>query len=205
MLGRLSILLAVVILVAVPSAATADRRAERAAARAYADAALRAAPAIETASAQLAAIGDATSCDVAVPAARRAELDSLAGKLATARIIAGFTRTVAPAMRRATRELKATKTHDRALRRGRAAWHDVRRDYAGFAKHPARSVCRQVRAYVDNDFEHTHGTRRGVRAYRRMVGWDTTDIDRRLEAAVDRLVELGIPADEAAKFAGGLG
>ena len=38
-----------------------------------------------------------------------------------------------------------------------------------------------------------------------MTGWNTTSIDRRVKAAVERLVELGVPADEAAAFAGGLG
>ena len=177
---------------------------ERAAARAFADAALAAAPAIEAAGAQLAAIGDPVRCDLQVPGSRRGEVDRLAGKLATARLIAGFTRTVAPAMRRATRALDAIETNDGALRRGRAAWQDVRADYASFAAHPARSVCRQVRAYVENGYQHTSGTRRAVRAYREMTGWDTSHIDRRLKAAVKRLVALGVPADEAAAFAGGL-
>ena len=95
---------------------------ERAAARAFADAALAAAPAIEEAGAQLAAIGDPVRCDLQVPDSRRGEIDRLAGKLATAKLIAGFTRTVAPAMRRATRALDAIQTSDSALRRGRATW-----------------------------------------------------------------------------------
>ncbi len=187
-----------------PKPAKVAKPDERAAARAFADAALAAAPAIEEAGAQLAAIGDPVRCDLQVPDARRGEIDRLAGKLATARLIAGFTRTVAPAMRRATRTLDAIETNDGALRRGRAAWQDVRSDYAGFAAHPARSVCRQVRAYVENGYRHTSGTRRAVRAYREMTGWDTSHIDRRLKAAVKRLVALGVPADEAAAFAGGL-
>ena len=204
MVRRLSILLAAAAFAAVPATAAADKRDERAAARAFADAALVAAPVIEEASAQLAAIGDPVSCDIQVPDSRRREVDRLAGKLATAKVIAGFTRTVAPAMRRATRALDAVDTDDRALRRGRDAWHEVRSDYAGFAAHPARSVCRQAAAYVDNGYEHTYGTRRGVRAYRAMTGWDTRRIDRRLKAAVKRLVQLGVPAGEAAAFAGGL-
>ncbi len=204
MLRLLSILLAAASLAAFPAAAVAAKGA-KSDARAFADAAQRVAPAIEEASAQLSAIGDPITCAVRVPDARRAQIDGLAGKLATAKIIASFTRDAGPAVRRMTRALDAVETHDRALRRGRAAWHDVRSDYAGFAEHPDRSVCRQVRAYVDNGYRHTYGTRRGVRAYREMTGWDTTSIDRRVKAAVERLVELGVSADEAAAFAGGLG
>ena len=226
MLRALSFLLAALVLVAIPATAVADKpdkpdkpakpglsadpgkskksAAAPVAARAFADAALQAAPAIEAASTQLRAIGDPVSCAVEVPDARRGEIDRLAGKLATAKIISSFTRTVRTAMRRTTKALDATETGDRTLRRGREAWHDVRSDYADFAEHPDRAVCRQVAAYVANGYRHTYGTRRGVRAYREMIGWDTTSIDRRLKAAVRRLVELGVPADEAAAFAGGL-
>jgi hypothetical protein len=210
MLRLISTLLASVALLAVPATAVADKpskgKDKDAAhdARAFADAALQAAPAIEAASAQLAAIGDPVSCPVDVPDARRAEIDELAGKLATARLIASFTRDAGPAVRRMTHALDAVETRDRVLRRGRNAWHDVRSDYARFAAHPDRSVCRQVRAYVDNGFRHTWGTRRGVRAYRAMTRWDTSSIDRRVKAAVERLEQLGVPADEAAAFAGGL-
>ncbi len=221
MLRQLSIVLAAATVAAFPQAALADkpdkgaktekresakqpRPNERAAAHAFVAAALTAAPAMEEASAQLAAIGDPVSCAVHVPDARRAEIDGLAGKLATAKIIASFTRDVGPAVRRMTLALDAVETRDRALRRGRAAWHDVRADYAGFAQHPDRSVCRQVRAYVDNGYRHTWGTRRGVRAYRAMTQWDTSSIDRRVKAAVERLEDLGVPADDAAAFAGGL-
>lgn len=219
MVRRFSILLAAAAFAAIPATAGAADKPdagakpekpkpakpdERAAARAFADAALAAVPAIEAAGAQLAAIGDPVRCDVPVPDSRQREVDRLAGTLATAKLIAGFTRAVAPAMRRATQALDATDTRDDVLRRGRAAWRDVRADYASFAAHPARNVCRQVAAYVNNGYRHTYGTRRGVRAYRAMTGWDTRHIDRRLKAAVKRLVELGVPADEAAAFAGGL-
>ncbi len=221
MLRQLSIVLAAATVAAFPQAAVADKPDkgaktekresakpskpdERAAARAFVDAALAVAPAMDEASAQLAAIGDPVSCAFHVPDARRAEIDGLAGKLATAKIIASFTRDVGPAVRSMTRALDAVETRDRALRRGRAAWHDVRADYARFAEHPDRSVCRQVRAYVDNGYKHTWGTRRGVRAYRAMTQWDTSSIDRRVKAAVERLEDLGVPADEAAAFAGGL-
>ena len=224
MLRALSFLLAAMVLAAFPATAVADKPDKAAkpglsadpgkskksaaapvAARAFADAALQAAPAIEAASIQLRAIGEPVSCAVEVPDARRGEIDRLAGKLATAKIISSFTRTVRTAIRRTTKALDATETRDRTLRRGREAWHDVRSDYADFAEHPDRAVCRQVAAYVANGYRHTYGTRRGVRAYREMIGWDTTSIDRRLKAAVRRLVELGVPADEAAAFAGGLG
>ncbi len=43
-----------------------------------------------------------------------------------------------------------------------------------------------------------------ARMYRRALGWDTSDIDRRLAAAVKRLVELGVPAADADAFDGDL-
>ena len=81
----------------------------------------------------------------------------------------------------------------------------MRESYAGFAKLPVANVCDQIRAYVVRGYRHTRKTRRGVRAYGEMTGWNTTEIDRDLGAAVERLVELGVPAAEAGAFAGGLG
>ena len=44
-----------------------------------------------------------------------------------------------------------------------------------------------------------------MRAFHAMMAWDTRDVDRRMAAAVSRLVELGIPAAEADAFDGELG
>ena len=56
-----------------------------------------------------------------------------------------------------------------------------------------------------NGFRHTRATRRTARAFHATMAWDTTDIDRRMAAAVERLVELGVPASEADAFDGELG
>ena len=66
-------------------------------------------------------------------------------------------------------------------------------------------MCAQVRAYVRNRYRHTPETRRAMRAFHAMMAWDTRDVDRRMAAAVSRLVDLGIPAAEADAFDGELG
>ena len=44
-----------------------------------------------------------------------------------------------------------------------------------------------------------------MRAFHSMMAWDPRDVDRRMAAAVSRLLELGIPAAEADAFDGELG
>ena len=61
------------------------------------------------------------------------------------------------------------------------------------------------RTNVRNGYRHTSATRRAMRAFHAMMAWDTRDVDRRMAAAVNRLVELGIPAAEADAFDGELG
>ena len=99
----------------------------------------------------------------------------------------------------------ASNTTDTALKSGRTGWRRLRRTYADFAALPAANVCAQVRAYVRNGYRHTPATRRAMRAFHAMMAWDTRDVDRRMAAAVSRLVELGIPAAEADAFDGELG
>jgi triacylglycerol esterase/lipase EstA (alpha/beta hydrolase family) len=106
---------------------------------------------------------------------------------------------------RASNELHAVATTDAALRTGRTGWRRLRRAYASFAELPAADVCAQVRAYVRSGFRHTSETRRAIRAFHAMMGWDTRDVDRRMTATVSRLVELGIPPSEADAFDGELG
>ena len=66
-------------------------------------------------------------------------------------------------------------------------------------------MCAQVRSYVRNGYRHTREARRAMRAFRAMMAWDTRDVDRRMAAGVERLIELGIPAAEADAFDGELG
>lgn len=178
---------------------------DRAAARAFADTALRAAPEVAAASQQLEELGSTVECDVRVPRRRRAAVTELSNSLHAAHVIAGFTRTVGPVLQRASNELHGVQTDDAALRSGRTGWRRLRRTYASFATLPAANVCAQVRAYVRNGFRHTPETRRAMRAFHAMMAWDTRDVDRRMAAAVARLIELGVHPSEADAFDGELG
>jgi hypothetical protein len=129
----------------------------------------------------------------------------LRNSLHVAHTIAGFTRTAGPVLARASNDLHGVNTGDAALRSGRTGWRRLRRTYAEFATLPVGNVCAQVRAYVRNGHRHTPETRRAMRAFHAMMAWDTRDVDRRMAAAVERLVELGIPASEADAFDGELG
>jgi hypothetical protein len=178
---------------------------DRTAARAFADTALRAAPEIAAASQQLEELGSTVDCDVRVPRRRRAAVSELSNSLHAAHVIAGFTRTVGPVLQRASNELHSVQTTDAALRSGRTGWRRLRRTYASFAALPAANVCAQVRAYVRNRYRHTTKTRRAMRAFHAMMAWDTRDVDRRMAAAVARLIELGVHPSEADAFDGELG
>jgi hypothetical protein len=203
---RLALSLLSALILAVPATAAAQGPVDDAtAARLFADAALRAQPQIATASQQLEALGDPVECEVNVPRKRRARVTELRNSLHIAHTIAGFTRTVAPVLTRASHEIHGVATADAALKGGRTGWRRLRRAYAAFAALPAADVCGQVRAYVRNRYRHTPETRRAMRAFHAMMAWDTRDVDRRMAGAVARLVELGIPAAEADAFDGELG
>lgn len=189
---------------AVPAAAAAQTPDE-VAARAFADAALRAAPAIGEASEQLATLREQPSCKVRAPRHRSPRMTELATMFHVAHTIAGFTRTVGPALLRASQELHAVETTDPALRSGRTAWRRLRRDYARFAALPGADPCAELRAFARNGFRHTRSTRRTARAFHAAMSWDASDIDRRMARAVERLVELGVTAEDADTFDGELG
>ncbi len=193
-----------VLIFAAPAAAQAPVD-DTTAARLFTDAALRAQPEIAAASQQLEALGEPVHCNVNVPRKRRARVTELRNSLNIAHTIAGFTRTVAPVLTRASNELHGVATTDAALTSGRTGWRRLRRTYAGFAALPAADVCAQVRAYVRNRYRHTPETRRAMRAFHAMMAWDTRDVDRRMAGAVSRLIELGIPTAEADAFDGELG
>lgn len=200
-LVRFTLLLAVF-----PATAAAQTPVDdRTAARLFADAALRAQPKVAAASQQLEALGSTVECNVRVPRRQRARVSELNNSLHFAQTIAGFTRTVSPVLMVASNELHGVQTTDAVLRSGRTGWRRLRRTYAAFAALPRASVCAQVRAYVGNGYRPTPGTRRAMRAFHAMMAWDTRDVDRRMAAAVSRLIELGVPASEADAFDGELG
>ena len=197
-------LLASAAVAAVPATAAAQAPPE-AAARAFADTALRVAPEIAAASKQLAALQQRPACKVRVPRRHRAQVSELKTMFHVAHTIAGFTRDVGPALLRASNELHAVETTDPALMAGRTAWRRLRRAYEGFAALPDGDPCAEVRAFVANDFRHTRTTRRTARAFHATMAWDTSDIDRRMKRAAERLVELGVSAADADAFDGELG
>ena len=203
---RLALSLLSALILAAPATAVAQGPVDDAtAARLFADAALRAQPQIAAASQQLEALGDPVECEVNVPRKRRARVTELRNSLHIAHTIAGFTRTVAPVLTRASHDIHGVATTDEALKSGRTGWRRLRRSYAGFAALPAADVCGQVRAYVRNGYRHTPSTRRAMRAFHAMMAWDTRDVDRRMAGAVSRLVDLGVPVAEADAFDGELG
>jgi hypothetical protein len=196
-------LLASLAVAATPATAAAATPEE--AARAFADAALGAQADIAAATEQLKRLDDPPACKVHAPRRKRAEVAELKTMLHVAHTIAGFTRQAGPALLRASTQLHGVETSDPALLDGRTAWRRLRRTYAGYATLPAGDACAEARAYARNGFRHTRVTRRTVRAFHAMMAWDTSDIDRRMKRAVERLVELGIPAAEADAFDGELG
>jgi hypothetical protein len=203
---RFTLSLLSVLILAFPAVAAAQGPVDDAtAARLFADAALRAQPEIAAASQRLEALGNPVQCRGNVPRKRRARVTELRNSLHIAHTIAGFTRSVAPVLTRASHTLHGVNTTDTALKSGRTGWRRLRRAYAEFAALPSADVCAQVRAYVRNGYRHTSSTRQTMRAFHAMMAWDTRDVDRRMATAVSRLVELGIPAAEADAFDGELG
>jgi hypothetical protein len=145
----------------------------------------------------------------AFPASAAAQVDDRAAARAFADTALRAQAEIAVAsLERASHELHAVQTTDAVLRSGRTGWRRMRRmrrTYAGIAELPRASVCAQLRAYVRTGYRHTGETRRAMRAFRAMTAWDTRDVDRRMAAAVERLIELGVPAAEADAFDGELG
>lgn len=202
---RRPLALALLTLAALPATASAQAPVDDAtAARAFADAALRAQPHVAAASAQLEAIGRRVDC-VRAPRRHRNRVNELESSLNLAQTVAGFTRTVGPVLEQASIELHSVETTDPVLRSGRTAWRRLRRSYASFAALPAASVCAQVRAYARNGYRHTPETRRGMRAFHAIMAWDTADMDRRMQDAVKRMIQLGVPVADAEAFSGDLG
>ena len=188
----------------VPATASAQTPPE-VAARAFADAALDAQADLAAAQARLARLNRTPACRVRAPRRHRAELAELKTMFHVAQTISGFTRQAGPALLRASQALHGVQTDDAALKSGRTAWRRLRRTYNAFAALPVAKSGALVRAYARNGFRHTRATRRATRAFHAMMAWDTSDVDRRMKRAVERLVELGVPAAEADAFDGELG
>jgi hypothetical protein len=123
--------------------------------------------------------------------------------LVDGQIIGVFGRAITPFFARAVADMQAVPTADPALRSGRTGWRRVHRLYTAVARLPHVRICIELRDYVRNDFTPTPAMRRAARVQRRFESLSLDDIQRRLDRAVKRMIELGVPADVAAEFAGG--
>jgi hypothetical protein len=192
------------VLLAFPATAAADERDN---ARTFADVGLRAVTAIEAAQAGVERDSDSPPRCVTSRRLRKRGSDrqvQVMTEVYTAHWIARFTRAADPAVARAAAELQAVPTADPALKSGRTAWRRVHRMYARIAALAPAHYCSLQRDYVRNGFHVTPAIKRALRTYQLAMKWDTSDIDKRLAAAVKRLVELGVPAADADAFDGEL-
>jgi hypothetical protein len=195
-------LLCTLVLAAAPATASAQAQPdERANARAFADAGIQLEADVEAVAAGL----DGSFVVPRCKSDRR--LSRATGRqqepalvLVAGQVLGQFGRAVTPALDRANAGLAAIPTADPALIDGRAAWARIGRAYGTLAKLRHARICIELRNYVRHDFKPTRAMRRAAKAIRKLARLDIEDIDAKLGAAVDRLVELGIPADEAAAF-----
>lgn len=202
MFGRLAPA-ALIVLVLTPATAAAQAPAdERANARALADIGQRATASVD------AVLEDAGEGPPRCKATARLHRSGTPHEIAVAETlfeahwISAFARAAQPAVAAAAADMQAVPTADPALRSGRTAWRRVARAYARFGALPRVHYCSQLRDYVRGGFHLTRAMRAAVRMDRRANGWDTSDIDARLAAAVKRLVELGVSPADADAFDG---
>ena len=130
------------------------------------------------------------------PASRLTEL----GEIQIVQSVGEFSRALEPAFASALPAMHAIQTADPALRGGRTAWRRIRLVYASMAAVPPADVCAEARTLVRDGFRRTPAMRRAHRAV--YVADHTGGIGRRLERAVTRLTELGVPAADADLFDG---
>jgi hypothetical protein len=77
----------------------------------------------------------------------------------------------------------------------------MRRVVAELAGFPRLDVCVEVRRYVDGGFERTRAVTLARRVRALLDRDPLADFDRRVERAERRLIELGIPPEQAQVFA----
>jgi hypothetical protein len=195
-------LLCTLILAAVPATAAAQTPPdERANARAFADVGLRL---------QADAGSVSENAFIDVPACRSDKRlnratdrrQERAYDFVAAQILGKLGRAFVPIVDRANADLAAIPTADPALIGGRDAWIQIGQVYGTFAKVPHVRICIELRNYVRHGFKPTRAMRRATKAFRRVGRMDLERIDAKLVDASERLVELGIPKDEAAAFGG---
>jgi hypothetical protein len=174
---------------------------ERAAAQAFADITLPAARELEATN--RAFVFDAPRCN----STRRIARATVRQQMRVAMFleihgIASRTRVVEPILARTVAALDRVRTADPILRGGRASWHSVQRTYARIGSLLRVRICPVLRDYVRGDFKPTREMRRAARMRRFAFGWDTTRIDRAQARAIERMVQLGVPREQAEGFDG---
>jgi hypothetical protein len=191
--------LTLVALLAFPAAAGAQAPGERAAARAFADAGLRLAAFIDGAEQQF---------DAPLSRCARRQLRRLADEraadgyeLAAMRQAGEAARLLAQPLLAFSRELHGVQTADPALRGGRTAWRRIRRAFQALEPFAGMDLCAELRRYVAAGFRRTPAVRRARRAFRR-YDRRIAGSARRMDRAIERLQELGVPRAEARAFDG---
>jgi hypothetical protein len=109
-------------------------------------------------------------------------------------------RLFAPPLTQLSRDLHGVQTADTALRAGRTAWRRMRRVFAELAAIRSVDICAEARRYVDGGFAPTPAIRRSRRLMALLERDPLDDFNRRVERAERRLVELGVPREEAEVF-----
>ena len=116
--------------------------------------------------------------------------------------LAQYARALEPLLTRTVAALDGVPTADHVLRDGRRAWRRVQGVYGRLAALPHVRVCPVMRNFVRDDFTPTREMRRAARLYGVFGQWDTTRIEDAWDAAEARLVELGVPVEDADTFDG---
>jgi hypothetical protein len=197
-------LLCTLALAAVPATASAQAPTdERANARAFADVGIQLMSDIDAAGTALDDSYTLPNCksDRRIDRATEGQ-QARAFELILGQLLGQFGRATAPAFDRANAALAAVPTADPALVDGRTAWRQVANVYATFGKLRHVRLCIELRNYVRHDFKPTRAMRRTAKAMRKISRMDLDGLEGKLAAATDRLVELGVPKDEAAPFNG---
>jgi hypothetical protein len=189
---------------ATPAVAAAQAPDERAAARAFADAGIRLAAFFDGSEAQF----DATVTTRPPRCVRRLLRQIPDDRARQAHILAGMppegrvARLVEQPLLEFSRRLHGVQTADPALRSGRTAWRRLRRAFLKMAPFADLNVCVELRRYAASGFRRTPAMRRASRALDAYARAITGDFGPRLDRAIERLQELGVPRAEARAFDG---
>jgi hypothetical protein len=197
---RLAVLAALLALALSPAASAQGPPPpdERAAAQAFADAAGRFAQAVK----DLEDEGDDVfrpgyrACRPLarrVPKNRRADADALLTRHQF-REVAALLETPLKQLRT---DLANAQTRDPALLSGRAAWRQLGRLFAALP--PATDACAELRAWLRAGAPHSEG-REAIDELRPVVAASGREYDRKLRAATRRMIELGVPKEQAETF-----